>query len=691
MSEDQTGNGRYNHHYDDNAGQPLPQDPDAEARLLSAILSGGEPALWRALQIVEPEDLYTPKHRRILEEIRDVAGAGEPFDAEIIAARVAGRSDACDFGGAPYVASLGADPPPPETLQGFAARVKRAADQRRAAQAFTESGKRILKGEDPTPALLDALSKSRRPWARPVPLSSGPPLPVFPFEVLPAPLDRFCAELARALQVPADLVGVLCLAALATALARCFEVSPWDGWTEPLNLFALLVQAPGGLKSALLSALRAPFDDYEREAHEREAATIAQMKQERELLEMRLNKLKQRAAAPPAKSKKKEGENATSDKGEADLRAEIGRLAAELARFEIPAARTLIMDDVTPERLALAMKEQGGRIALWSAEGSIFEIMSGRYNRGMPNLEVFLQGHAGDALKVDRLNREPIRVSRPALTVVILVQPAVLEGLASRDGFQGRGLIARFIFAVPVSMIGYRDTSAAPVSAESKRAYRELMLDLLKLGNPGKTKVLSLSPDALEVVVHFRDETEPALREDASLGDLQDWASKLSGAAVRIAGLLHVAEATASGGDCTRPISAATMKAALAIARWAIPHARAAYGCMGATPAHEDARRLLRWLEEGPRYAFKAQAAFQATKGRLRTMDRVRGALKVLEDHGYIRPLEAPVEKRGRGRPPSQSYEVNPHLYPPSPKTPESPQIGVCRNSGDTGNNGQGA
>jgi len=685
---------RSSNYYDDNAGQPLPQDPEAEARLLSAILAGGEPALWTALQIVDPDDLYLSKHRRILEEIREVGGDGQHFDAEIIAARVAGRSDAADFGGTPYVASLGADPQSVEKLQGFAARVKHAADQRRAALALSESGKRILEGADAAPALLDALSKTRRPWTRPVSLSSGPPLPPFPLEVLPEPLNSYGAELAWALQVPTDLVGLMLLAALATALARCFEVSPKPGWVEPVNVYALVVLPPGGLKSAVLSNVRAPFDDFEQEAIAAATPKIARLKQERELLELRLAKLKQRAARPSNKADRAEGadqDGADEHRREDGPRPEINRIAEELARMQIPAPPTLIMDEVTPERLAQAMQEQGGRMAVWSAEGSVFEIMSGRYNRGVPNLEVLLQGHAGDALKVDRLGREAIRVTHPALTLAILVQPSVLEGLSAREGFQGRGLLARFLYAVPWSQIGYREIDPPPVSDEARGRYRNLMLALLRLGDPAHPTRLELDPSAREVFLHFREEIEPTLRETGDLGDLQDWGSKLGGAALRIAGLLHVAGAIADHRDPNRPISADTMKAALAVARWAIPHARAAYGCMGATPAHEDARRLLRWLEETPRLAFKPQTAFQATRGRLKTMDRVRGALRVLEDHGYVRPLEAPAGKRGPGRPPSQSYEVNPDLYPPRPISPQSPQLGSGPDSGDNGNIRKGA
>jgi replicative DNA helicase len=49
-----------------------------------------------------------------------------------------------------------------------------------------------------------------------------------------------------------------------------------------------------------------------------------------------------------------------------------------------------------------------GRIALLSPEGDVFDQMAGRYNQQVgPNLGVYLKGHAGDLLKVDRRGRPP--------------------------------------------------------------------------------------------------------------------------------------------------------------------------------------------------------------------------------------------------------------------------------------------
>ncbi|GGM73888.1 hypothetical protein GCM10007977_089320 [Dactylosporangium sucinum] len=95
----------------------------------------------------------------------------------------------------------------------------------------------------------------------------------------------------------------------------------------------------------------------------------------------------------------------------------------------VPVLPRLVADDVTSEQAASLFAEQGGRLAVLSAEGGIFATLAGRYS-GTPNLEVFLKGHAGDMLRVDRRSRPAEHVVRPALMLGLAVQPEVPRDIA---------------------------------------------------------------------------------------------------------------------------------------------------------------------------------------------------------------------------------------------------------------------
>jgi replicative DNA helicase len=102
-----------------------------------------------------------------------------------------------------------------------------------------------------------------------------------------------------------------------------------------------------------------------------------------------------------------------------------------------------------------------------------------------PTFGVYLKGHAGDLLKVDRRGRPPEYVDRPCLTIGLAVQPVVLRGLAARPGFGGRGLLARFLYSLPESLVGRRQVGPPPVPAAVAGRYtRELQALAASLSTP---------------------------------------------------------------------------------------------------------------------------------------------------------------------------------------------------------------
>jgi len=81
---------------------------------------------------------------------------------------------------------------------------------------------------------------------------------------------------------------------------------------------------------------------------------------------------------------------------------------------------------------------------------------------------VFLKGHAGDLLRVDRVGRAAEHIADPALTLGLAVQPEVLRDIARMPGFRGRGLLARILYAVPPNTVGRRRVGAPAVPQQSR-------------------------------------------------------------------------------------------------------------------------------------------------------------------------------------------------------------------------------
>jgi hypothetical protein len=312
---------------------------------------------------------------------------------------------------------------------------------------------------------------------------------------------------------------------------------------------------------------------------------------------------------------------------------------------------------------------------LLSPEGDVFDQMAGRYNQQAgPNLGVYLKGHAGDLLKVDRRGRPPEYVQRPCLTIGLAVQPDVLRVLASRPGFRGRGLLARFLYSLPPSLVGRRQAGAPPVPGPVANRYTvELQALAASLTSPASNDptVLTLDPLAGDLLLAFEHDLEPRLAADrGDLAHLAGWAAKLAGPTCRLAALLHLASHLRDG--WAQPIGAETCAGAIRLADYLIDHARAVFDLMGTDQRIEDARWLLDWIDRTNRGQFSRRDAHRAApRGRFAKATDLEPALRLLEEHGYLRRVdpEPSQDPRGRGRPASPRFLVN-----PLPRTAETTQ-----------------
>jgi hypothetical protein len=517
---------------------------------------------------------------------------------------------------------------------------------------------------------LAAPSIEGEPWRPPVPLDAYA-APSFPSDVLPDWLGNYVRALAVATQTPPDLAGLLGLAVLATAAARRVVVEVRPGWSEPLNIYVLTFLAPGARKSAVFDAMTDPLLEYERDLVAEFASIISEKEQERRLAEGRLKAAE--AAAVKA-------EDVEVDALEAEARA----LRETLDGTVVPPTPQLIADDVTAEALGRLLFENRERMAIFSAEGDLFEVMAGRYSDGGGNFSVYLKAHSGDPHKVNRVARPPDHLRHPALTLAITAQPAVLRGLARKEGFRGKGLLARFVYAVPVNLVGRRDSDPPPVPKAVEDRYRQAVRTLLAEHDPydaikkepttvPEPERLRFDFEACKRLVGFMIELEPRLGPGGDLEHLGDWAAKLTGLVVRVAGLLSLGDGRADRlpwrtvlSKETVEVSDATVERAIRFGRYALGQALAAFGEMGADPATDGARRLWHWIAEQGETTVRRAEAYQGNRSHFSKSADLDAPLALLVDHGYLRPVAPIVDRyaegrRGpQGRSPSMAYEVNP-------------------------------
>jgi replicative DNA helicase len=215
-------------------------------------------------------------------------------------------------------------------------------------------------------------------------------------------------------------------------------------------------------------------------------------------------------------------------------------------------------------------------------------------------------------------------------------------------------------------VVGSRQAGAPPVPpAVADRYTLELHALAASLATPAGNEgpaLLALDREAAELLLGFERDLEPRLAAGSGdLAHLAGWAAKLAGATCRLAALLHLAEHLRDG--WAQPINADTFAGAIRLAGYLIEHARAVFDLMGADPRTDDARWLLDWITR-PTAASSAAAmpTGPPPRGRFATTTDLEPALRLLEEHGYLRRVdpEPSQDPRGRGRPASPRFLVNP-------------------------------
>jgi hypothetical protein len=209
---------------------------------------------------------------------------------------------------------------------------------------------------------------------------------------------------------------------------------------------------------------------------------------------------------------------------------------------------------------------------------------------------------------------------------------------------------------MPASRVGYRRVSAAPVPTHVTEAYAKRIRQLLDATTApdGEPARIRLSPEALAVRDALAGRLEARMRPGADLAHVKDWAGKAAGLAVRLAGVMHLAASSVGA------IGEATMQAAVTIAEaYALPHALAAFGEMGADPELDAALALVEWIESRGLDKLTVRDAHRGLGGqvRFRRVEAVQRAFDLAEKHGHVERLPDPP-RTGPGHPPSPRYEV---------------------------------
>ena len=499
--------------------------------------------------------------------------------------------------------------------------------------------KEVLNKEKLEQAQKDFEEKTSK-WEEPIPFGRYE-IEKFPVDALPAPIGNYVSALSESLQTPVDIAGTSSLGVMGTASQKKYVVQGKKDWVEPLCVYAESISPPSERKSAIDHGMVKPISNYENKYNILNAAAVEASRMHRRILERRQKAVEDLFA-----------------KGKAD-QSDVDKIAAELTAYEEKKPLRLFVDDITPEKLVSVLAENDGRMAILSSEAGIFDTLAGAYSKSV-NIDVLLKSYSGDQIRVDRIGRDSECIVSPALTILLMAQPAVVSKVLSNETFRGRGLTARFLYSMPESFVGKRKYNSVQVPDEVYKAYERCIFNMLEDEYPPEPEVITLSPEAEKLLEEFSLDLEPKLVREYA--EIADWCGKLAGNVLRIAGLLCRASVYRSHDFLDEPdplvVDEKTMQNAIRLGRYYLNHAQAVFNVLPENTMFQNAHRILKMIHDKGLKEFNRRTAMRYCQVFKRAED-IQPVLDFLEDYGYIASVEQP-QKAGKGRPPMPKYLVNP-------------------------------
>ena len=487
-------------------------------------------------------------------------------------------------------------------------------------------------------------------------------------KAIPASLPdfrSFISATATAVQVDVDAVAPLALGIVSSAIARTYEIRLLPQWAETSVLWFAVLADPGERKSSLLGELAAPMHTWLSNEHQLLKTPLAAYSEQRESDKAQLTEIRKKLSKQPAISA------AAAAALQATRQTLIQKTASEPELFH----PQLVTADFTPEAARQLLINNGEKLCFISSETDFQQLTGSRYaskgQNGGQNLNLILSAKSGDKSASHRVGRSEV-LDRPCMSIVIFVQPAAVNDMIKDSNTNGRGLVQRFAFIKPPSLVGDRINNPAAVPPYLKDWWNSKISGLLDLPWPGKVvlnqnipirnpsppTVLKLSPAAEVIFNMLRQGLEDRLKENGDLRTIAGFVSKLPGEIARISLCLEVLR-----DPYATEVSDLTMQAACEWKHFLIEHHRAVLGDASEPIALRHVRRLAQVLRSEKTARITARDLFRKIQNQtdMKKMEEFKPVLDGLIEANCLRCIDH-SNANSRGRPRSPSFEVNPAI-----------------------------
>lgn len=475
--------------------------------------------------------------------------------------------------------------------------------------------------------------KVDRPAPLPLRREVVPPEP-FPMNALGKVLGDAAKAIVDKVQCPEAIAAQSVLAAASLAAqAHADVVHPATGDKRPISLFMMTIAASGERKSAADRIALDPVQVREAELYEQHERDHRIYCDARDAYQRAREAILRTRKSNPTETKK--------------------QLAALAPVPTAPLTPLLTAPDPTLEGLHKLMAGGEPSMGLFSDEGGTFIGGYGMSDesrlRTGAGLSSFWDGtpvkrvRGGDGVSILRGRR---------LSMHIMAQPGIAEGLLADPTLQNQGLPSRLLVSAPASLVGTRmQKSPKAGTGPALKRYQKGILGLLRkpqkragLGNPELDPIpISLSADARKKWEAFADECERELAPGKRFEPIRAFANKLPEHALRMAAVLELVDNANA-----KAINRSTFDRATTLARYYAGEALRLFEQGVASVEILRAEKVLRWLHEKNKTVVGLKEIYQLGPNSVREARLAREAMTVLQEHGWAAKIEGGAKIDGK-------------------------------------------
>lgn len=460
----------------------------------------------------------------------------------------------------------------------------------------------------------------------------------FPVKAL-GPLNEVVEAVRATTQAPVAIPAASALSVASLAVQGFADVETLGG-TRPLSLYVLTIASSGERKSSCDAPLLEGLRSHEQEQAKKLRAANVAFENAHALWKGKRDKIL-------ADAKKKKPSDRTDD----DFETKLNELGPEPTA---PPSADRTVTEPTFEGLTRLFAMGQPSLGIFSDEGGQFlgghAMNNDNRQKTLAALNSLWQG---DPIRRTRQGDGAYTLFGRRLAIHLMVQPSVARTFMADPMASDTGFLARFLICEPTSTIGTRLHNQSSLNSSALEKFKVRLRDVLATQMPMdedtrelEPRTLHLSEEARTLLVEFYDTIEAQQAPDGDLQNITSHASKAAEQAARIAGVL-----TLWTDLDAKEVSGEAMANGIELAQFYLSEARRLTDAAVISKEIDDAETLRVWiLEKWPHPEIMTRDVVRLGPGRLRESPKARECLQLLQQHGWLKELQAGTRVRGRAR-----------------------------------------